>query len=305
MANLCITTICNKKCPYCFAEDSRFQYPSENTFMSDEIFDRALDYLERSEMDQVRLLGGEPTLHPNFTKMVDKALQRNFHLLIFSNGLMPPKVQERLRHTDVGSVVILINTIHPIEEDPKRMKIQQKTMEILGPRVMLGVNLYSRQQELDFLIPYILDYNLIREIRLGIAHTVLSETNVYLHPKFYKEIGLKILDLLNKAKKFDIELGFDCGFVPCMFPKQSFEELGELLERTGSCCHPILDLLPDGKFISCYPLNNVLKRNLQSDTHAEDLINQFSEKLKVYGNIGIYPNCTTCPLFKQSYCHGG
>ena len=305
MANLSITTLCNKTCPYCFAEDSRQPYSKKGAFMSEAVFDAALEYLARSGIDQVRLLGGEPTLHPQFNRMVDKALERGFQLMIFSNGLMPPKVRERLRRIDPGEVVILLNTIHPLEADPRRMRRQQRTMEILGPRVMPGVNIYSRQQELDYLLPYVEQYRLIREIRLGIAHPVLSEANVFLHPKFYKEIGLKILDLLHKARALDIELGFDCGFVPCMFPEAAAEELGELLQRTGSRCHPILDLLPDGNFISCYPLNNLLKLPLQADTHAQQLMETFEEKLAPYRRFGIYDHCAGCPLLQQSYCNGG
>ncbi|MCB0586590.1 MAG: radical SAM protein [Phaeodactylibacter sp.] len=305
MANLSITTICNKTCPYCFAEDSRTQYDKANAFMPEETFDRTLEFLERSGIGQVRLLGGEPTIHPDFIKMVDKALERKFHVLIFSNGLMPRKAIERLAKADPETTTILLNTIHPLEEDPKRMKKQQKTMEILGPRVMLGVNIYSRRQELDYLIPYILDYGLIREIRLGVAHAVLSQKNVFLHPKFYREIGQKILSLHRKARQHDIQIGFDCGFVPCMFPEEELEELGPLLEKTGNCCHPILDLLPDGKFISCYPLNNLHTLSLDDNSHAAELTRQFSEKLEAYNNIGIYPHCTSCPLFQRSYCNGG
>jgi len=273
--------------------------------MSEQVFDDALDYLERSQIEQVRLLGGEPTLHPLFIKMIEKSLQRKFKLMIFSNGLMPENVITRLKEIDPDTVTILMNTIHPLEDSPAGMARQQQTMSVLADRVVLGVNIYSREQGFDYLLDNVNKYKLERVIRLGIAHPLLSQRNSFLNAKFYPEIGVKIYNLFQTATKQDIEIGFDCGFVPCMFPEEIFDELGELMAGTGHCCTPNLDLLPDGRFISCYPLNNLEKVKLDHHTKAEDLRDGFSEMLSPYRQIGIYPHCQTCSYFKESQCNGG
>ena len=59
MANISITSTCNKSCCYCFAQED-LQYSIENNtkiYMSNNTFQRALDYHKRSELNEVGLLG--------------------------------------------------------------------------------------------------------------------------------------------------------------------------------------------------------------------------------------------------------
>ena len=65
MANIVLTTACSLACRSCFAAPNRAVPPEEFTA---EAFERVLDFLERSAIDQVRLLGGEPTMHPLFPR---------------------------------------------------------------------------------------------------------------------------------------------------------------------------------------------------------------------------------------------
>jgi radical SAM protein with 4Fe4S-binding SPASM domain len=304
MSNLSITTLCNKRCAYCFAGDTR-QEDSLPLFMSDEIYEKALDHLVFSGIKQVRLLGGEPTLHPSIITMIDKALKRKFNVLLFSNGLINKKVLSYFEKIESGKFSILLNTIDPIENNAKLTNQQQLIMRILSSKVKLGINIYNRQQEYSYLLDYIDKYKLMREIRLGISHPLLEGKNEYLHPKFYSIIGKNIVSLLVEAKKRKIKLGFDCGFVPCMFPVESYDLLGDMLKNTGKRCNPILDLLTNGTFISCYPLNNVMKIKLEENLSSKKIINEFRIELAMYSNFGIYNNCTECAFFKEKFCTGG
>jgi radical SAM protein with 4Fe4S-binding SPASM domain len=107
-----------------------------------------------------------------------------------------------------------------------------------------------------------------------------------------------------KANEQGIALGFDCGFVPCMFGKEHYELLWEELKKAGTCCHPIIDMLSDGTFISCYPLHSLYKIKLTGSLKAGELIDEFQQQLLPYSAIGIYPHCSSCPLFGKR-CNGG
>ncbi len=302
MANLSITNVCNKQCVYCFANDTKNEYGK--SYMDEHTFDMALAYLKRSGLMQVRLLGGEPTLHPHFIEFVKKSLDNDFSIMLFTNGLMNNKVLEFLATIPTKKISILLNTIHPIENNHSGMERQQHTMRTLGRKVIAGVNLYSAKQELDYLLNYIKEFNLKKEIRLGISHPVLSQNNTFLHPKDYPKIGKNIVEFKYKVKANGIRLGFDCGFVPCMFGSEYFDLLSEELKKAGTCCHPIIDMLSDGSFISCYPLNNLKKLMIHDELDANMLIHSFEIALAPYKDIGIYPYCTSCQLFK-SRCNGG
>lgn len=302
MANLSITNKCNKKCVYCFASDTLDEYGK--SFMETSVYEKALDYLERSKLKQVRLLGGEPTLHPNFIDFVNKALEKEFDILLFTNGLINDVVLNFLEQIPENKLSILLNTIHPNENNQQGIERQKRTMATLGEKIIVGVNIFSGNQDLTYLLEYIPSFNLKKEIRLGISHSVLSRNNVYLHPKDYKKIGRKIALFKLDAVKLGISLGFDCGFVPCMFPEEHLELLNEELKKAGNCCHPIIDMLTDGTFISCYPLNNFSKFNINDSLDARDVIGNFEKVLSPYKQSGIFPYCTSCPLFNNR-CNGG
>lgn len=302
MANLSITNQCNKKCVYCFATDTLDEYG--HTYMADATFDQSLEYLKRSGLNQVRLLGGEPTLHPKFTEFVEKSIDQDFDILLFTNGLINNETLSFLKKIPQDKLSILLNSIHPNENNEKGIQRQKRTMETFGKNLVVGVNLYSNNQELDYLIDYVLTYHLKKEIRFGISHSVLSKHNTYLHPKDYKNIGQKIAHFKLEAKKRDIAIGFDCGFVPCMFPEDSLELLEKELKKAGNCCHPIIDMLTDGTFISCYPLNNFHKIKINNTLTAKDLIKDFENELNPYKEVGIFPYCSSCPLFNNR-CNGG
>jgi MoaA/NifB/PqqE/SkfB family radical SAM enzyme len=302
MANLSVTNSCNRNCPYCFANDTLTEFGK--TFMDDNTYEKALGYLERSGLLQVRLLGGEPTLHPHFISFVNRALEKELDIMLFTNGLFTDHTLDFLTSLPEKRLSILLNTIHPSELDLPGIERQKKMMTRLGKVIIPGINIYHSRQDLNYLLGYVTDYNLKKEIRLGISHSVLSGKNVFLHPKEYHKIGYNIALLKQKALEENIALGFDCGFVPCMFPEEFIDLLTEELKKAGNCCHPIIDLLTDGSFIACYPLNNFLKIKLDDNLDASSLINHFEEAIKPYKEIGIYPYCTTCPLFNNR-CNGG
>ncbi|HOW40248.1 MAG TPA: radical SAM protein [Bacteroidales bacterium] len=302
MANLSITNVCNRSCPYCFANDSKTELGK--TFMEDNVYEAALNYLSRSAIKQVRLLGGEPTLHPGFIKMVTKALERDFTISLFTNGLMPENVLRFLENAPEGKLSILLNTIHPSEGDRIGIDRQRDVMLRLGRVIILGINICSSSQKMEYLIDYVRKYNLKKEIRLGIAHTVMSKANTSLHPKEYQKTGYAIFKLKQEAAREGISIGFDCGFVPCMFPEEYYNLLSEELKNAGTCCHPVIDLLADGSFIACYPLNNLLKIKLNDQIDSKKLSGRFEEVLRPYNETGIYPHCSSCPLFKTR-CNGG
>ena len=70
MANISITSVCNRHCEFCFAGPTRNGIDPV-AHMPLHRFEEALDFLGRSGISEARLLGGEPTLHPDFDRVVD------------------------------------------------------------------------------------------------------------------------------------------------------------------------------------------------------------------------------------------
>lgn len=81
-----ICDYCNLQCPVCYAESG----PARQEFRSLEAIERMLDAVVRNEgePDVVQISGGEPTLHPEFFRVLDMAKERPIrHLMVNTNGV--------------------------------------------------------------------------------------------------------------------------------------------------------------------------------------------------------------------------
>jgi tetraether lipid synthase len=81
-----ICDYCNLQCPVCYAESG----PARQEFRSLEAIERMLDAVVRNEgePDVVQISGGEPTLHPDFFRVLDMAKARPIrHLMVNTNGV--------------------------------------------------------------------------------------------------------------------------------------------------------------------------------------------------------------------------
>jgi tetraether lipid synthase len=81
-----ICDYCNLRCPVCYAESG----PERQAFRSLEQIERMLDAVVRNEgrPDVVQISGGEPTMHPDFFRVLDLAKQRPIrHLMVNTNGI--------------------------------------------------------------------------------------------------------------------------------------------------------------------------------------------------------------------------
>jgi hypothetical protein len=255
--NLSIIARCNRRCSYCFATEPLADAGLADQVMSWETFENALDYLERSDISQVKLLGGEPTLHRDFARMVDRALERGFNLLVFSGGLMPEVPLRRLEQVPADRLTVLVNVLAPGEGRPSEYRRQADVYRRLSRRVLLGYNITAPDAPFDFLLDLIREHDLRRTIRLGLAHPILVGSNRFLHARDYREVGRRVAEFDAQARRlgFEVDFAFDCGWVPCMFPEAFLESLRRspqgrpaALSASGHPARRIGDLLlrPDG-----------------------------------------------------------
>jgi hypothetical protein len=305
VANLAISTVCNQNCPYCFTVDYLNKSGTQRDFLSVDDFENNLSFLERSDIDEVRLLGGEPTLHPQFTELIKRARKTGKRIMIFSNGLIPEDALSCLESLPVTECTVLVNVNAPDIAGESIHARRYVTIRRLGERTLLGFNIYQTNFQLDFLLPIITEAGCRPAIRLGIAHPCLSVDNQYIHPNQYVAIGKKIVHYARVAAKVGVALEFDCGFVRCMFSDADLEILKAAGANVGWRCNPILDVSIEGQVIHCYPLSSLGGLPLTPEANAPALRHAFVSRTRLYRQAGIFRECSTCPFKVVGECPGG
>ncbi len=305
MANISITSVCNRSCNYCFAREAYDQYTDLPDYMSVATYGDILNFLDRSGINQVRLLGGEPSLHPQFKVFLQMAMERDKSMLIFSNGHINKDNLKLLSGIPSEVLSMLINISISDKGDIVISEEQKETLILLGDKVMPGLNIYKPNARLDDVIDIITYFNLKKSVRLGLAHPCIHFNNKYLKPDFYGNIGEKIIRFGQKASKKNIKISFDCGIVPCMFNSTYSGNKWPDNKQAGLTCGPVIDILTDGSAIPCYPLAAVSRKKILPEDNLDNVIAKFKKDLSLYRSAGIYRECSGCIYKKEGLCEGG
>jgi len=264
-----------------------------------------LDFLDRSGMDAVRLLGGEPTLHPRFAELVARARAAGKAVTVFSNGLMPPGALSCLADLPLGTCTVLVNVNEPAVGDGQGLGRQRETLRRLGQRALIGFNIHRTDFSPGFLLDLIAETGCRPAIRLSMAQPSLSGANRYLHPNQYRAVAVKIVAFARAAAGAGVRLEFDCGFVRCMFSDEELEVLRAAEANVGWRCNPILDVDLEGQVLHCYPLARLGALPLTAEATAPALRAAFEAQTQPYRQVGVFAECSSCSFKAEGSCTGG
>jgi len=319
MPNLLLTEKCVRACPYCFAKE--YLSESKENILPWENLIYVADLLEASNEKHLSLLGGEPTLHPDFVDFVLYLIERKFKVTIFSCGIMANKTLDAAKkyflNIPIENLSFVCNYNHPNTSSANETKQINKFLKSFSKYITLSFNLYQPEFELKYLVNAIVKYSLRKHIRLGLAQPIPEQKNECLALKEVRKIGKNIRNQLNLLEKHRITLGFDCGMPMCVFAD---EDLGRLFKlnrgRVVFSCGPAIDIGPDLQVWACFPLSNYEKRSLYDFNSMDEIKHYFTDKqqnirncrdvaCRVSRNKGIFDECVDCVHLEEKLCAGG
>lgn len=306
--NIFITNHCPRKCSFCFARTRIGQVKDQGRadIMSRGNIRRVMDFLERSEEYQLRLLGGEPTTHPEFMEIVREAIERNFQVQIFTNGMLAGELTDKLAELPTDRLSFLCN-VSPQAKDTSEQRHQvHYFLETFKQRVQLGVTLTGPSLKYRYLLDYIEQFDLIRRIRVGIAQPIVGPTrNSHLAPARYRETGRFIVSMALECVKKDVLLGFDCGLTLCMFNEEEIGILTKSADGFRELCDPIIDVGPDLDIWHCFPLAETLNARLEDFSTRRQILNYYKKIMLPYKQLGCMSECLRCVYKQRRQCSGG
>jgi MoaA/NifB/PqqE/SkfB family radical SAM enzyme len=300
MANIIITNACNADCPFCFAKDLR-QEPI--THLSLEDLDTRIAFVVNSGLSQIRLTGGEPTLHPQFREIISRIMSTGLILVMFSNGKINEKVLRDLIQLPSHKLAILMNA-NAMTDLPDNMDSRSQVFNGLKDKITLGYTIIEPIFNLTLYFQWIMDFGLQKKLRLGLAQPILWGDNRFLSPKKYKQVGQSILINAEKAYCDGIQLEFDCGFVRCMFSEQEWHRLADLGVVANSHCAPNLDITIDGSIVHCFSIRQFATK-LNKTTTTKKAYDEIMNQRKFFRTSGIFTQCADCEERINGRCCAG
>ena len=299
MANLMITTACNFRCPYCFGLDL-FGSGQARQYMPVPLFEQLLDWIDRADVPTlaIHLMGGEPTLHPAFSHMVEELARRGRRIAVFSNAAAPLDEALVRRSVDLG-VRWIVNCNPPDTYRDNQLDLLHQHLALLGQAAHITFNLTDGQTPFQYVLDYIEQYGLNRSIKLGVALPTLEHRNVHAGWDALPAIAQQILKLLSETRRRQIDLEFECGVPYCLFSEEQHAKLGGI---HVSHCGSRLDITPAGEVINCLPLCRVASvpfGRFQNYCQAREW---FQRMQAPYRQVGSAARCLSCIYRLQGRC---
>lgn len=312
MANVLLTETCVRSCPYCFAKQYMTDLDVSDSLTWDNLIYIA-DFLESSGEKHISLLGGEPLLHPHIAEFIEYLDYRGFTITVFTSGIMPAtRIEEFARkihcHGPELKLIFVVNVNEPRLSPKSEIEKVKKFFELFGERSSLSFNIYRLDFQMEFLKDYIIDYGLIRRVRLGLAHPIPGSKNLYIDPSDFGKVRDTLMSIFPSMSEIGIIPGFDCGFPMCMF---SDDDLGKLFKFTDRQmefqCGPAVDIGTDLSCWSCFPLSDFNKKSLFDFANYQEIIQFYGNKMHEVREKerGIFPECDICSNNKNNLCSGG
>ena len=280
-----VTEGCNASCHFCLNANAR----SRSTMEVGKV-QILCEYFKQNKFDKIAIMGGEPTIHPQFLQIMEIAQQNFESVYLFTNAIEENKL---IQYSPRESDAIIYNFHFGNLLSEKKLLLNK-----LGKRVLDVV--IDEHTNIDKIVSNIINVANYGISKIKVQLVINNSCNIF---KYKKEIINNVNALYNEVSKIDgINLAFECNAPRC------FTE-GETLPpfNPNTICSP-RSVLIDGSY-------NLRFCNLYSDT----LINMFqdSNKLIPFAILKNYVSlayselrskclnkiCKDC-LFYNSQCNG-
>lgn len=318
MPNIMLTYKCNLHCSYCFANEF---VNKSNTDITMEHFETAVDFLTKTGNISIGLIGGEPTIHPDFAVIIRKLLdnEKVDDVTIYTNGILLDQYMDVI--TD-PRIRILINCNSPDVIGESSFERIRENIDLLinhykmKNQINLGINLYSNDMDYAYMIRLLKEFNFHR-VRMSVTvpdFTKVSEVSILEYFRDRKEFILKFLKDMDSVQVVPY---YDCNKPPfCIWNQNEQEWIKNYVNKypvkesnlIGNCsqCFPVIDILPDLKAVRCFGLSEYEKVDIKEFKCITDLASYFMNQIDTHAyKIVIDKECQDCYERKTRHCMSG
>lgn len=250
-----ITGDCNLRCKHCYLgeqkQNSRFRFLGECSL-------NYMDFLHKSGVKTVLLMGGEPLLYPYIYRVINRGgkLGHKMHVAILTNGvLLNEKVVQKLKANGVNAVQISIDGIGLAYKEIRGVdfRIIDKGIERLKRNkipILAKFTINNRNLNEFIEVWKYCEKNKIRLTTSLILKSGRAEENLVPAPNEYFDFFKKIFVLRAKSRLKDKAFGL---------PDFSIEEYLQNGEPETSCGagRGVAGITKDNKFVPCIYLSGL------------------------------------------------
>ncbi len=290
MPNIMLTYGCNLKCPYCFANEF---VNKKSSYITEEAFIKAVEFLTRESNNRIGLIGGEPTLHPQFKDYLELLISnRNVsEVTVYTNGILLDKFINQIVSPKFR---LLVNCNSPDDIGRENFeRIRKNLVDLINnhymrDRINLGVNLYTDEMDYMFIVDLLKELGLHR-VRISLTVPDFSRCSDKGSIEYFKRRKGFLLQFLRDMHSNDILPYYDCNKPPyCIWDNEEKEWLENMVAHYGvesnlignhSFCYPVIDILPNLQAVRCFGMSEYEKVDIKDFEGVSEIASYFLNQI--------------------------
>lgn len=306
--NVLLNNYCNLKCKYCFAQDEMSKGAKGIT---PEQLEERIEFYKKGNIKEFRIIGGEPTLHPDFVYILTRIANDPFfeRIQIFSNMTFKREVLEAI--ILVSQIKKITITANINEEKIIGKEAYEKILfniKHLSDRnsniVTPGINIYSPDMDYSYIFDIANKYNL-GHIRWSIVVPNEPIDENFDVKEYFRSFADLIVNFSRDAIKYKKTNRLDCNKIPpCAFTDEQLRRIlysnPNIFEKQTCGDGAPLDIDTHGQAIRCFGLSEYYSTDFKKYNSEKELfqnIELHTEKLK---HIPLFDECVNCDIYKAN-----
>jgi len=317
MPNIMLTYGCNLKCPYCFANEF---VNKKSSYITEENFVKAVEFLTREDTARIGLIGGEPTLHPKFRDFLEYLIanRRVAEATIYTNGILLDRYTNQVISPKFR---LLVNCNSPEEIGPENFeKLRGNLLTLINEHYMrdrmnLGINLYRDDLDYSYIISLLKECGLHR-VRISLTVPDFSTCGGVKALEHFRSRKDFLLRFLHDMQDNDILPYYDCNKPPyCIWTDEEKDWLESYVGRYGvesnligdhSFCFPVIDILPDLQAVRCFGMSEYEKVRIEDFSGVSEIAGYFLNHIDAASyQIPAAEECKDCRKRQTRKCTAG
>jgi sulfatase maturation enzyme AslB (radical SAM superfamily) len=320
-----INEVCNLKCPYCFANEfvnvKQTDHLTHNNITL-ENFDKAVKFALTEENPRIGIIGGEPTLHPQFKEIMERLICDDSitDVVVFTNATYIEKYFKLLTHK---KIFMLINCNSPSDMGQAQFDKMVENLDTaineyyMKDKITLGINMYKPGFEYDYILKLLDKYGLAH-VRTSITVPNTEDKKEFDVLEYFRSMKESVFKFFRELEKRGIMPTYDCNYMPTCVPTQEemkwLEKFWDLEDKSKrrcnitdcSKCSPVIDILPDLNAVRCFGMSREHKVPISKFGNIAELRDYYLNYFDSFAyNIYSSEKCKTCEQREKMQCMGG
>ena len=307
LLSVCVTYQCNRNCRFCYARELREEYKQHMSLADFEFF---AGWAKAQGWRILRLLGGEPTVHPDFRAILELSGKYGFTLIPATNGLYSPELNPSIGRPLISSMTFS----YPQDELPRHeMQLFFRNVRHAMSRGIPVTLSWVVEPEGDGwrkIIEFVKEHRTRAAVRFS---TVLPGHRKSFTTEEFREkmrgLARQIIEIVRCAHENSVVISFYRPLLRCMFTAEQFGFLKSispfmfytrcpLCLKGGYDCDLRLNVNPD---LTCYPCNALsfkgVKLPITPATTRESINEFFKPLMREVATQPLMDSCRACRYF--------